>query len=235
MTDKHILLVEDNQEIFQLVRSAVGDMASLKWAPTLELARKELAQKEFHILILDVELPDGNGIDFCQELQSNLKFKHVPILFLTAHNEISEKLMGFSAGGDDYITKPFVPLELKARIEARLRTIRNLVASQDTLRWKELELLKAKQQVVLYTDSGQEISDLTSIEFKLLMLFASHPEEVVLRDQILNEVWGEDVHVYSRSVDTHVSKLRKKLGPHSELIESVHGRGYRFVPTPISG
>ncbi|NCN41531.1 response regulator transcription factor [bacterium] len=231
---KQILLVEDSQEIFQVVRSALDSLGRIVWAPNLETARKELGSKDFELILLDVGLPDGSGFDFCQEISATQKGKNVPVLFLTAHDEISEKLMGFSAGGDDYITKPFSPLELKARVEARLRTISKLkAADSDSLRWKELELLKSKQQVFLYYPSGQQVADLTSIEFKLMMLFAQRPEEVVLRDDILNEVWGEDVHVYSRSVDTHVSKLRKKLGDHSDLIQSVHGRGYRFVPTKL--
>lgn len=231
---KQILLVEDSQEIFHVVRSALESIGRLVWAPNVATAKKELASKDFDLILLDVELPDGSGFDFCQEITSGPLGKKTPILFLTAHGEMSEKLMGFSAGGDDYITKPFSPLELKARVEARLRTISQLKVDGDSYRWKELELLKSKQQVLLYTNGGSEISDLTSIEFKMMMLFAQRPEEVVLRDEILNEVWGEDVHVYSRSVDTHVSKLRKKLGPHSELIESVHGRGYRFVPTSLT-
>jgi DNA-binding response OmpR family regulator len=231
---KQILLVEDSQEIFHIVRSALDNLGRLVWAPNVATARKEVSSKDFDLVLLDVELPDGSGYDFCQELTASPKGKRTPILFLTAHSEMSEKLMGFSAGGDDYITKPFSPLELKARVEARLRTISQLKVEGDSYRWQELELLKSKQQVLLYTKDGQEISDLTSIEFKMMMLFAQRPEEVVLRDEILNEVWGEDVHVYSRSVDTHVSKLRKKLGPHSELIESVHGRGYRFVPTVVN-
>ncbi|MAV90396.1 MAG: DNA-binding response regulator, partial [Bdellovibrionaceae bacterium] len=203
---KQILLVEDSQEIFHLVRGALDSVGRLVWAPTVETARKELSGKEFELILLDVGLPDGSGFDFCQEVTATPKGKRTPILFLTAHDEISEKLMGFSAGGDDYITKPFSPLELKARVEARLRTVSQLKVEGDSLRWKELELLKSKQQVLLYTQKGQEVADLTSIEFKLMMLFAQRPEEVVLRDEILNEVWGEDVHVYSRSVDTHVSK-----------------------------
>lgn len=228
---KQILLVEDSQEIFHLVRGALDSVGRLVWAPNVAMAQKEIASKDFDLILLDVELPDGSGYDFCQEVTSSPKGKRTPILFLTAHSEMSEKLMGFSAGGDDYITKPFSSLELKARVEARLRTVSQLKVEGDSYRWKELELLKSKQQVLLYTTQGQEISDLTSIEFKMMMLFAQRPEEVVLRDEILNEVWGEDVHVYSRSVDTHVSKLRKKLGPHSDLIESVHGRGYRFTPS----
>ncbi len=226
----NLLLVEDSKEIYQMV---IGSLSSpfikIDWAETVTKAKELLDNNDYQIVLLDIELPDGNGIEFCTYIQSQKP--HLTTFFLTAHDDLSEKVLGFSAGADDYITKPFDSLELRARVEAKLKKIESIKASSDQLRWKEIEINKSSQTVKILNDENYEAVDLTTLEFKLLMYFANNPETVIDRDTMLNEIWGEDIHVYSRSVDTHVSKLRKKLGPVSSIIESVHGAGYKFMPT----
>lgn len=225
-----ILLVEDSKEIFRMVSQAVsGPLTELDWVETVAEAEKAIEKHSYDIMLLDIELPDGNGLELCSKIQS--KNPEQPIFFLTSHSDLSEKVLGFSAGADDYITKPFNPLELKARVEAKLKKIEVLKRSADFLRWKEIEINKASQEVKVSNDGSFEEIDLTALEFKLLTYFANRKGDVIERDAMLNDIWGEDVHVYSRSVDTHVSKLRKKLGPVSHIIESVHGAGYKFSPT----
>lgn len=226
-----ILLVEDSKEIHQMVAQTVSTMADLTWAATVQEASKALSGQPFDLIILDVELPDGNGIEFCTQLQST--HAQVPIFILTAHAELSEKVLGFSAGADDYITKPFSPLELRARLEARLRKSKLREALSDTFKWKELQISKSRQEVSIQEGTGLQKVDLTALEFKILMYFAVRPGVVIARDQMLNDIWGEDIHVYHRSVDTHVSKLRKKLGAVSHIVESIHGSGYKFNPTML--
>lgn len=225
-----ILLVEDSKEIYRMVTQAIsGRLIELLWAPTVAKANEILKDHRPDLILLDIELPDGNGVELCSQIQ----FDHpeLPVFFLTGHDELSEKIMGFSAGADDYITKPFSPLELGARIEAKLKKVEILKCSSNYYRWREIEINKARQEVSILRDQTFEPVELTALEFKILMYFATRPGIVVERDSILNDIWGEDVHVYSRSVDTHVSKLRKKLGNLSYLIESVHGAGYKFCPT----
>ena len=225
----HILLVEDSKEIYQMVVQSIQQIAELNWAKSLEEATIQLSKHHFDLLILDIELPDGNGIEFCSSIQST--YPNIPVFFLTAHDNLSEKVLGFSAGADDYITKPFSPLELRARLEARLRKNKLQSLQSDIHQWKELQISKSRQEVII-SDAGVSIKlDLTSLEFKLLMYFALRPGVVIARDKILNDIWGEDIHVYQRSVDTHVSKLRKKLGVVSHILESIHGSGYKFTPT----
>lgn len=234
MKTNNILLVEDSPEIFTLVNQALSGLCEIKWAKTLQEARQTLNSETFQLMLLDVSLPDGSGFDFCTELQAQNKLLETPVFFLTAKSELSEKVLGFSAGADDYIVKPFAPLELKARVEARLKKMELLKDQSGHYRWREIEIDTQRQKVWTFSEQNErENVDLTALEFKLLALFAKQPEAVVSRDTILNEIWGEDVHVYSRSVDTHVSKLRKKLGNRSDLIASVHGAGYKFCPTPI--
>lgn len=225
-----VLLVEDSKEIYQMVNQAIGNIVELSWSETVSDATKVMGQTSFSLVLLDVELPDGNGIDLCSKIQASNP--SLPIFFLTAHAELSEKVLGFSAGADDYITKPFAPLELRARLESRLRKLDLTKQNSDRLKWKEIEINKSRQEVLINENGAFHKIDLTALEFKILLYFAAKPGDVILRDQILNDIWGEDIHVYHRSVDTHVSKLRKKLGTVASVIESVHGAGYKFCPTP---
>jgi DNA-binding response OmpR family regulator len=224
-----ILLVEDTKEIYQMVAQSTTQIAELTWAKTVKEAREQIARNSFDLFILDVDLPDGNGIEFCSSLQAT--HSHIAIFFLTGHTELSEKVMGFSAGADDYITKPFSPLELRARLESRLRKNKQQVVLSDNLKWREIQINKSRQEVHILKEGDFEKTDLTSLEFKILMYFATRNGEVINRDQMLNDIWGQDIHVNHRSVDTHVSKLRKKLGPVAHIVESIHGAGYKFNPT----
>ncbi len=226
-----ILLVEDSKEIQQMVVQTTAPLAELTWAKTVQEAGQALTGNTFDLIILDVELPDGNGIEYCTQLQGT--HAQIPIFILTAHTELSEKVLGFSAGADDYITKPFSPLELRARLEARLRKSKQREALSDTYKWKELQISKSRQEVSIQDEGSLHKVDLTALEFKILLYFALRPGEVIARDQMLNDIWGEDIHVYHRSVDTHVSKLRKKLGSVSHIVESIHGSGYKFNPTML--
>ena len=214
-----------------MVVHSTTHIAELTWAKSVKEAKAEIGKNSFDIFILDVDLPDGNGIEFCASLQAT--HSHIAVFFLTSHSELSEKVMGFTAGADDYITKPFSPLELRARLESRLRKKKQQVTESDNLKWKELQINKSRQEVLVLNLGELEKIDLTSLEFKILMYFAVRVGEVIIRDQILNDIWGQDIHVNSRSVDTHVSKLRKKLGPVAQIVESIHGSGYKFNPTSL--
>lgn len=227
MTNR-VLLVNAYEDIFKMVSQALGSSVELDWVRTFKEANHMVSEEEYQMLLLDVELPDGSGVDLCNQIQ--MTKPELPVFFLSTHDELSEKVLGFSAGADDYITKPFNILELKARIEAKLKKVEVLKRSTEYLRWKEIEINKNSQQVQILVDDHFEPIDLTALEFKLLTYFANHTGNVISRDKILDEIWGENIHVYSRSVDTHVSKLRKKLGPVAHLIESIHGAGYKFNP-----
>ena len=224
-----ILLIEDSKEIYRMVDNILTQpLVTISWAQTLKDASAEISEQDFDLILLDIELPDGNGLEFCTQAQA--KSPETPIFIITSHSDLSEKVMGFSAGADDYITKPFNAMELKARVDARLKKISLLKTVSDNLKWKEIEINKSSQEVFISHEGIQKKLDLTSLEFKLLMYFANNPNQVIERDTLLNNIWGADVHVYSRSVDTHVSKLRKKLEEVSHIIESVHGAGYKFNP-----
>ena len=225
---KRVLLVEDAKEIQLMVVHSLQMIADVTWVSDLASAREAIKQEEFDIYLLDVELPDGKGFDLCSIIQQTNP--RTPIIFLTAHSEISDKIMGFAVGADDYITKPFDPIELRARVEARLKKLNLFKHTADVLKWKSLKINKSRQEVHVFEGKQDVKVDLTSLEFKLLSYLANRPHEVIHRDEILDQLWGTDVHVYARSVDTHISKLRKKLGLASNSIQSIHGTGYKFSP-----
>ncbi|MCB0393545.1 MAG: response regulator transcription factor [Bdellovibrionales bacterium] len=227
---KQLLLIEDCKEVFQMVKQAIGAIYNLDYVDTLADAHRALAVKEYDLILLDIELPDGNGIEFCTVLQASHPL--LPVFFLTSHNSLSEKVLGFSAGAEDYVTKPFSALELKARVESRLKKVELIKAQSDILDWQEIKIDKLAQEAWINPDSDSQKLGLTALEFRLLLYFANRVNAVVSRDEILNELWGDETHVYPRSVDTHVSKLRKKMGEVASIIESVHGVGYKFKPTP---
>ncbi|HVK62614.1 MAG TPA: response regulator transcription factor [Bdellovibrionales bacterium] len=223
-----ILVVEDSSESYQLIHRMLSGSAHLDWAKTQKEAAALLEKKEFDLILLDVVLPDGDGYQLCSLIQAHEKWNLTPIIFLTAKNSVSDRVLGFAIGADDFVSKPFDALELKARIDSKLRKRERALNDLDNIRIGALEINKSSQRVFVSENGESRQLDLTPLEFKILLLLASKPNVVVTRDEILDSVWGKNVHVYSRSVDTHMSKLRKKLEEHSHYISSVHGSGYRF-------
>ncbi|MGE0764688.1 MAG: response regulator transcription factor [Bdellovibrionales bacterium] len=221
-----ILVLEDMEENFLVISHALGSCYDFAWAKTLEEGKELFAQK-FDLALVDIALPDGDGFQFCYWIRSQKNQNQIPIIFVTASSSVESRIAGFSIGGDDYISRPFNPAELKARIDAKLR--RSGEQSGAVVNFENISVdLKAQQVRIL---EGEHYSDvpLTSIEFKILSLMLAEPNRVWPREEILDKVWGKNVYVYPRSVDTHVSKLRKKLGMKSEIIESVHGLGYKVI------
>lgn len=223
---RNILLVEDAEEVFPLVKKALRSIANITWAQDLDNARTMIGKDNYDLILLDMYLPDGNGVDFLSDMRNdNIG---TPVFLLTSEDDISEKVLSFSAGADDYITKPFNSLELMARVDARLKkdSLKNMHG--DTIKWGNLELIKSKQLVRDKSGTNSPDIELSSIEFKLFNLLAMSQGDIVSRDTILNEVWGNDVFVSPRSVDIYISKLRKKFSHYPNLIKSVHGVGYQL-------
>ena len=228
MTEK-ILAIEDSPESYELIRRALGDAYQIEGARTLAEAAQKINKTAYDLILLDVMLPDGDGYRLCSLLQTDEAMRATPIIFLTAKNALSDKVLGFQVGADDFITKPFDSLELKARVDAKIRKRDRVRRDANLLRVGDLEVDKDAQRASILRDGSAEELDLTPIEYKLLVNLMNEPNRVLSRDELLDVVWGKNIHVYSRSVDTHVSKLRKKLGDKSEMIESVHGTGYRMI------
>lgn len=224
-----ILVVEDSEDSFQLVDRALGKNVVLHWAQTLKEGLRKIKENAYDLVLLDVMLPDGDGFQMCSIMQASDELQNIPVMFLTARHSTNDKVLGFSTGADDYIPKPFDLLELRARVEARLRKRAYSKKKENLLRLGDLQVNVSAQKVTVFDNKQAVELDLTPIEYKILTLLMREPNKVFSRDEILDNIWGKDVHVYSRSVDTHVSKLRKKLNSKSQYIQSVHGTGYKVA------
>lgn len=185
----------------------------------------EKAQKERpSLIILDLMLPGMDGKDVCRALKSDPLTQTIPILMLTARAEEVDRIVGFELGADDYVTKPFSPRELVLRVKAILRRKQPLLEAEKIIRIGDL-LIDAERHHISIKNSPLH---LTSTEFKLLFELASKRGRIQTREHLLNKVWGYTYEGYARTVDTHIRRLREKLGPFGEWIETVRNVGYRF-------
>lgn len=217
-----ILVVDDESRMRKLVR----DFLVKQNYEVLEAGDGEQAldiffeQKDIALLILDVMMPKMDGWQVCREIRN---YSKVPIIMLTAKSDERDELQGFDLGVDEYITKPFSPKILVARVEAILRRS-NLLASEDVLSAGGIELNKAAHMVTI---DGKSV-DLSYKEFELLAYFMENQGIALSREKILNNVWNYDYFGDARTIDTHVKKLRSKMGDKGELIKTIWGMGYKF-------
>lgn len=226
-----ILCVEDSQE-FQIYLSSILKEHTLTFVSSgyEALRLTENGRDHFDLVLLDVSLPDGNGIKILPRLKSTFSNRFVPIMILSSDNDIITKVAAFGVGADDYISKPPDSSELRARIEAKLRTAQFLSVEKSTLEYSDIILDLDKMTVqILSKDDRRENVDLTPYEFKILRLLLSRPGQVYGREVIIDRVWGIDKFITSRTVDAHVSHLRKKLIHSHVQIETVLSAGYKLA------
>ncbi len=226
MSRKKIILIDDDYDIHDLIRHTLSKEFELSYAEYLNEGESLIKKNHFDLLILDETLPDGRGSELCHKLKKELDFKDLQIIMLTQRKDLKDKLNAFDAGADDYISKPFEPLELLARINARLRgttgTHGNLLEKYD------LKLELTTQALSIKNSGNDQWEDiaLTPIEFKILYQLIKDEGVVKSRNELLESVWGKGQNVIDRTVDQHVSKLRKKLTPSVMTVKSLHKKGY---------
>ena len=227
-----ILAIDDADEVLLAVEHALGFQYNVTKARSISEAKEALSKKTFDLIILDLGLPDGDGLTLCSALKSDPETKKVPLIMLTGKQQIEDKVLGFTAGADDYIVKPFHPQEFRFRVEARLRDQQTKKKEAEIFKVGDLTFDVAKQRVIVDNPEGSQTVSLTTLEFRILLFFARRREQVLSRAQLLDSVWGGDINVYDRTIDTHISHIRKKIADSSWKIESVHGAGYHFVRSP---
>lgn len=223
-----ICCVEDGKEYQLLIENALRGY-DVVFCSTLSEAKTTLDQngRDFSLMILDISLPDGNGIHFLSEARLQMDLEHFPVFVVSSNKDIMTKVTAFGVGVDDYICKPFEALELRARVEAKFRQIRSKRNGDNRIQFGDLSIDLARMQI--YT-SGQRASlDMTPIEFKLLALLAKSPGQVFSRAQIIEEIWGPNTAMTDRTVDAHVSHLRKKIASSSVEIGTVPSAGYKVT------
>lgn len=226
MSEKKILVVEDEPAIRAMVCMALERAGfGMLEAGDAQEAERVLADTRPDLILLDWMLPGASGIEFARRLQREEYTREVPIIMLTARSEEDDRVRGLEVGADDYVTKPFSPRELIARIKAVLRRTAddNL---QGVLEVEGLTLDANSHRV----SADDTFLDMGPTEFRLLRFFMSHPERVYSRTQLLDMVWSRGAFVEERTVDVHIRRLRKALSPtgHDRLIQTVRGAGYRF-------
>ena len=229
---KSILVIEDDHDIWTLLEYNLtrgGYQVGL--ADRLAGCIERVEQERPDLIILDVMLPDGDGFDFCRELRANPHVGRTPVLFLTARSQEVDRVLGLEIGGDDYITKPFSPRELLARVRAHLRRREEAPESPPKAAGtREIGPLSVDIEARRVSLNGEPVS-LTATEFRLLEFFLSNPGRVYSREQLLRSIWGEDCHVTPRNVDVHIRRLRERIEDRPDSprwIQTVRGFGYRF-------
>ena len=220
-----VAVVDDEPDILELV-SLHLTKAGFAVRTYLDAGRfqKSLAKSIPDLVVLDLMLPDADGLDVCKSLKAEARTAHVPVMMLTARGEELDRVLGLEIGADDYVTKPFSPKELVARVKAILRRHDKLEA-RDTVELADGVVMDVNRYEV--TVNGRKV-DMTTTEFKLLGILAERRGWVFSRDEILSRLWGDEKAVIDRTVDVHITNLRKKLGKAGRLIENVRGVGYKL-------
>ncbi|HBW34683.1 response regulator transcription factor [Desulfosporosinus sp. BICA1-9] len=222
-----ILLVEDEVQIQELVqvnleKDGFTVINALNGEQGLELARRDKPD----LIILDLTLPLIDGFDVIKTLRAQKDTQAIPIIILNASDDVMDKIIGLELGADDYLSKPFSPRELSARIKARLREVQRKTDTKDSpLRWGGLEISKESYTVTL----AEEPLNLTVKEFELLVLFVTNPYQVFSREYLIQKIWGNLSGTGTRALDVHISHLRNKLKSLGPVLDSVRGVGYTFV------
>lgn len=221
-----ILVVEDEAPIREMLGyTLMKEGYIFREAADVEQARPLLASEKPDLVLLDWMLPGMSGADYARRIRNNPDTRDIPIIMLTARGEEADKIRGLDTGADDYVTKPFSTKELLARIRAVMRRTKNM-DDGGIISVKGLSLDPETFRVT----ADEQTVDISPTEFRLLHFFITHPERVYSRDQLLDQVWGQNVYVEERTVDVHIRRLRKTLEPYNyaQLIQTVRSVGYRF-------
>lgn len=227
-----ILIIEDDKDISELIQYNLKQEGftcefSLSGGAGLSKARRNPPD----LVLLDLMLPEMGGLEICRALKSDPKTRHIPIIILSAKGEEVDKVVGFELGADDYLTKPFSPRELILRIKAVLRRFHEKDATQQKTPLTFGNLHLDPEKFLVQVDRTE--IRLTAIEFRLLQHLILNKGRVATRDQLLDQVWGYDAALTTRTVDTHIKRLREKIGKAAKYIETIRGVGYRFKEKPL--
>jgi DNA-binding response OmpR family regulator len=221
---KLIYIVDDEPDILELI-SIHLQKSNFKVRTFLNATDFERSMTESitpDLIVLDLMLPDGDGLELCKTLRMSKTFSSVPVIMVTAKGDESDKILGLELGADDYVTKPFSPKELVARIKANLRRSTTEDKVTDKLYYKDIIVVDLQKYEVHV--SGEKV-ELTLTELKILSLLLERQGWVFSRDQILKHLWGNEKYVIDRTIDVHISHLRDKLGPVGKKIKNVRGLG----------
>jgi len=222
--DIRILLVDDEPDVIEIIKYNLEQEGyKVKTASNGKEALKKARKNTPHLIIMDVMMPETDGIEACEQLRKDPIFNDTIIMFLTARGEDYSYVAAFDAGADDYVTKPIKPKIIVSKVKALLRRLKKAEENQEKLQFGKLIIDREQYEI---THKGKTLS-LPRKEFELLYFLASMPEKVVKREKIMEIVWGSEVVVGDRTIDVHIRKLREKVG--DKYFKTVKGVGYKFV------
>ena len=225
-----ILIIEDEPDIRKTLEYNISrEGYKVVCASSLSKGKEHINSSDFSLILLDLMLPDGSGLDLCREIKSDKDKSSIPIIILTAKDDEVDKVVGFELGADDYVTKPFSVRELILRIKAVLK--------RGAEKKETLEVQRQFGELIMDIDSHEVFVNneqiiLTALEFRLLRQLVDRRGRVQSRDQLLSDVWGYSAEVTTRTVDTHIKRLREKLGTMGKYVQTIRGVGYKFSRTP---
>ena len=223
---KKILVADDEEDVLELVsRNLLAAGFKVLKADNGVAALTQAREAHPALIVLDLMLPGMSGLDVCKTLRADPTTKQIPIIMLTAKAEEVDRIVGLELGADDYITKPFSPRELVLRVKSVMRRAAESTETTDVLQFGDIHLDRVRHEVRV---RGKAV-EFTATEFKLLALLIERRGRVQSRDVLLNEVWGYETAIDTRTVDTHIRRLRDKLGPAADCIETIRGFGYRIA------
>jgi two-component system phosphate regulon response regulator PhoB len=231
---ERILLIDDAPEFQFSVKSMLSDRYEVVIAGDAEEARQSIQSGEFDLILMDISLPDQDGFSLLRSMKDGQKIGNTPVMFLTGRGSIEDKLTGFRLGAEDYVTKPFEPLEFIARVDNRINKFKASRTDHEVIKSGPFFLNLPQQRLFLTVGHRSHPVQLTPIEFRLLMYFLSHIDHVVSRGKLVEIAMGSGIHVLERTIDKHICSLRKKIEPYSESIKTIFGQGYRFSAAEIS-
>lgn len=226
-----ILAVEDSEQYQLMIKTALlSESMDVVTCSSAKEALEKIESSNFDLFILDIGLPDMSGLQICEYLRSHSLHHSSPIIFLTGKDALEDKEVGYSSGADDYITKPFNLRELSLRVQALLKLTNRQSAPVTVFGSLKIDTEAHKVSVI----HSEQMISLTRKEYDLLSLFHRLQGQLVSRERILNAVWPDQLETSERTIDSHISNLRKKIAGHGILIQAVHGSGYRAEVTADS-
>jgi DNA-binding response OmpR family regulator len=227
-----ILLVEDSKSSQHLVRAALESAdIEMTVSGTLTDGLNQASQTNFDLILLDLSLPDGEGLTLLREIQARASNERIPVLLLTGKEDLQSKVAAFTLGAEDYLVKPVDPVELRARVEMRLRKARESKPVGEVIKRGPFTLNFSQMRATIVEQDREHVIDFTTKEYKIVATLARHENQIFTRQQLVEAIWGENMHVVDRTVDSHICGARRKMGPAGRYIQSVTGEGYRFTAT----
>lgn len=221
---KHVLVVHEEANVKDFIQSALGDRCEFKFVQSIAQASNEIKGGLYSLLLLDADIPEGSSFTFCRWLREQKNFEDLKIIVMVSESKSEDKMSGFEAGADDYIVKPLDATEIRSRILGRLT--RKGKKSDSILHIEKYVIDLNKQKVKELSGGAERMLSLTPIEFKLFLHFLQNQERIFTRQELLDIFWEGSTYISRHTVDTHISSLRKKMGPNGIHLRSVFKRGY---------